>query len=881
MPKYILDTKGKIIERDNPKNEKNATELAGEYTGKAGSYHEDKIEFRRLSNINLPLATSVFDSSSDEKKHTIGSVTPSFAKLQPDDEEDIFPERKDNNFLINPSFGADKPVKFYKNFNDYLNSEDNDNKQGSIFADELEMIAGLEFNDFGVSDLSRFLFVFDYIFESIAYIVIIEAILAIFPNTGEVAYDDDNRQLGHNFKLQLGSSGPVQYDALSRFIRQVLQYPADRRSEGPLERLGAYFIGLSLYVNSDPKIYGLLDYLKHLSKTTVISPIGEIAAYVFESLFSLSKVGQNRLFMLIRRFHQKADWHKNVLYKAKENSPENVVDKLIVELNYYYVKFVIERINIGLKLKKRYKKEKRKRLNRSGKIKDSLTKNNFAMINQDSRNHREIKIKQVSFKNNDINRQSMSIHALPQAFVLPESFRRSYNVNSGEDFGKAHVNDRINSYFIKTKKSQERLSPKAVAEMEAFYEKEMMPFYFHDLRTNEIIGFHAFIESIVDNYNPNYNPTKGFGRIDPIQHYMDTTRNVNITFTLAAMSPEDHDLMWYQINKIVSMCYPQWSGGFKKKTSVDGIVKDDPNGKDFPFTQVPTASPLIRIRLGDVIKSNYTKHAIEKIHGSSSKPKEITELPEEMQEFDTKFYLKSGFYRYAQPRGGANSTSPKKYYIQKQEVMVSDRGGMTSFYSSSEDFSEFMDPVNAFKYRDSYIINKNDLIMNKEYFIQFKKPGFNPMMQSNSDEVIALGSQIEVRKVRRNKSNDAKKLLSENKKIKESHKKVFNDYTKAYDEAGNVNNPVTAAYETTLGKGLAGFITMLDVNYNDQLWETEVIGAKAPKLVKMNINFAPIHDIPPGLDADGSMRAPVYNTGEIIKYMYGDVYDIKKVKDRS
>tara|TARA_Y100000592_G_scaffold101043_2_gene184914 strand:- start:3731 stop:4372 length:642 start_codon:yes stop_codon:yes gene_type:complete len=213
--------------------------------------------------------------------------------------------------------------------------------------------------------------------------------------------------------------------------------------------------------------------------------------------------------------------------------------------------------------------------------------------------------------------------------------------------------------------------------------------------------------------------------------------------------------------------------------------------------------------------------------------------------------------------------------------MVSDRGGMTSFYSSSEDFSEFMDPVNAFKYRDSYIINKNDLIMNKEYFIQFKKPGFNPMMQSNSDEVIALGSQIEVRKVRRNKSNDAKKLLSENKKIKESHKKVFNDYTKAYDEAGNVNNPVTAAYETTLGKGLAGFITMLDVNYNDQLWETEVIGAKAPKLVKMNINFAPIHDIPPGLDADGSMRAPVYNTGEIIKYMYGDVYDIKKVKDRS
>ena len=78
----------------------------------------------------------------------------------------------------------------------------------------------------------------------------------------------------------------------------------------------------------------------------------ELAYYLAESILSLSKIGQNRLFMLIRRFHQKADWHKNVLYKAKSKSPENFVDKFIVELNYYYVKFIIERMHIGLKLKK-------------------------------------------------------------------------------------------------------------------------------------------------------------------------------------------------------------------------------------------------------------------------------------------------------------------------------------------------------------------------------------------------------------------------------------------------------------------------------------------------------------------------------------------------
>ena len=46
------------------------------------------------------------------------------------------------------------------------------------------------------------------------------------------------------------------------------------------------------------------------------------------------------------------------------------------------------------------------------------------------------------------------------------------------------------------------------------------------------------------------------------------------------------------------------------------ILNLDKNAdQKYPFTQVPIASPLIRIRLGDVLKSNYTKHAIEKVHG--------------------------------------------------------------------------------------------------------------------------------------------------------------------------------------------------------------------------------------------------------------------------
>ena len=104
---------------------------------------------------------------------------------------------------------------------------------------------------------------------------------------------------------------------------------------------------------------------------------------------------------------------------------------------------------------------------------------------------------------------------------------------------------------------------------------------------------------------------------------------------------------------------------------------------------------------------------------------------------------------------------------------------------------------------------------------------------------------------------------------------ISSTYTKPFetDEQNNpqsLNNPITAAYETSSGKGLAGFITMIDLNTQDQTWETEVVGSKAPKTIKVSINFSPIHDIQPGLDADGAMRAPVYNTGRIINKLYGD-----------
>lgn len=86
-------------------------------------------------------------------------------------------------------------------------------------------------------------------------------------------------------------------------------------------------------------------------------------------------------------------------------------------------------------------------------------------------------------------------------------------------------------------------------------------------------------------------------------------------------------------------------------------------------------------------------------------------------------------------------------------------------------------------------------------------------------------------------------------------------------------NPITKAYESGMSRGLAGFITNLTIDYNDMKWETTKIGSKAPMMVKVQVSFAPIHDIPPGLDENGMMRAPVYNAGKTMNNMFGDPHD--------
>ena len=86
-------------------------------------------------------------------------------------------------------------------------------------------------------------------------------------------------------------------------------------------------------------------------------------------------------------------------------------------------------------------------------------------------------------------------------------------------------------------------------------------------------------------------------------------------------------------------------------------------------------------------------------------------------------------------------------------------------------------------------------------------------------------------------------------------------------------NPYVRAFHTTRGRGLAGIIKGVSFNWlDDYPWETDH-NARAPLGCNITFQFDVIHDIPPGLDHTGYNRAPLYNVGEIMRSVSGDVYD--------
>lgn len=163
---------------------------------------------------------------------------------------------------------------------------------------------------------------------------------------------------------------------------------------------------------------------------------------------------------------------------------------------------------------------------------------------------------------------------------------------------------------------ENRISKKNIDFLERELDSDYMPFYFHDLRTNEIITFHAFLSSLSDGFSASYDSIEGFGRVEPIKIYKGTQRKISMEFSIVATSSEDFDIMWHKINKLVTLVYPQYTEGRRLKQDGYNFVQ--------PFSQMMGAAPLIRIRLGNVLRSNYSRFALAKLFGAGLEDKSIS-----------------------------------------------------------------------------------------------------------------------------------------------------------------------------------------------------------------------------------------------------------------
>ena len=806
----------------------------------------------------------------------------SFDFISPDEEEKIFS---------------------YSSFNDV----------NSIFAEEFEMLTGwTPVKDGGYLD-NRLFPLFTFFADAFQKI----ALLEIITEANRFIFDDSNT--AENYSFRYGSYSIKGIDIFSKFIFEKLNYPKEKMSFD--ERLASFVIGFAIWLKPDRVLdvdqlikeassefqEDINNFLELTSKANILynNPISMIVVplvfYAVEVLLAINGSLEKRVKLLFNKFSMEKVWRQKFLYSNKSKDEESNESKFFAEFDLYSTKFYIERIHVGSKILRNVLQKasymplflKENSFNRVAggkfyKTTDTILANadNGSYVWEASRS------KQQEYKFE----QSTRIRALPQGLLLNKKIINDLFSNSGSE-STPLVNigeDLLQNFYIPNEVEGKRLPDSLVREIEEHLENEYMPFYFHDLRTNEILSFHAFLSSLTDNVNPNYSSVEGLGRVEKVQIYKGTDRKIDFTFHLVATSKKDFDLMWYQVNKLASMCYPQFTKGVSVTDIDEDTNKITKGDFSFPFSQVPAAAPIIRIRIGDVVKSNYSAQNISRLHEFENKfeipgireqkstsdvkntgpldvldidappvnipsssateniQTDINEFIREPSKEDETFVLLPGLYR--------DNTFTDYEYFPLEDII--------------QGYVNIKHPVEV-KVLERFIPN---LGKNKFVNVEIVDPSW---IANEVNVVLTVDSRSIVNYFPKAVSNTGENNTL-NQRLVDSLRNP-KDATRVVGREDDVvgrddilNNPITLSFDSGKGRGLAGFITSFstgDFLDGSTTWETSEIGSRGPIKLKIKIGFAVISDITPGLDYSGMMRAPVWNLGRINNEFFGDVHD--------
>jgi len=405
-----------------------------------------------------------------------------------------------------------------------------------------------------------------------------------------------------------------------------------------------------------------------------------------------------------------------------------------------------------------------------------------------------------------------------------------------------------------------RIGDAARLEFENKLDSEYVPFYFHDVRTNEIISFHAFLASLSDDYTASYESTEGFGRVEPVKIYKGTTRKISMSFYVAALDEKDFDHMWAKINKLTTLVYPQYTQG--------RILTAGTNQFIAPFSQLPGASPLIRIRLGDLLRSNYSKFALARLFGAGSKRNSLGGMKIPMEDDPDKSVEVIGDFAI-----GSSAREQRQVYIYKGNYDKNSKIKLEPFVTylkthavkelNRNTLPESITVVNDKITTTSTIQVENPTIVNgtaKDGYT-IKVSISKAVVDPNTNEPGT--TEVTIENVPVSAVDPTDEALDT--KFPLSNRVASADLLSFLNPQ---KNAIVRSFESAGGKGLAGVIESINFDWYDRVtWETISSDdrGQAPKMCKVTLSFTPIHDITPGIDHMGYNRAPIYPVGRAMK----------------
>ena len=174
--------------------------------------------------------------------------------------------------------------------------------------------------------------------------------------------------------------------------------------------------------------------------------------------------------------------------------------------------------------------------------------------------------------------------------------------------------NKADAFGLKYKDTIDEAFPTQIGKIEN--KKYGMPFYFKDLRDGAFIILRGYLEAITENVSPSWATQNFLGRSEPSYIYERAERDVSFSLKLYANTKSELGKLYQKINRLTSMCYPEYKHDQHLITDSIGKNQGQTQGSfDTSTFESPTqySDELLRM------KAPFVKMRIGELYGSRNK----------------------------------------------------------------------------------------------------------------------------------------------------------------------------------------------------------------------------------------------------------------------